>query len=164
MYVKGSVLKKITNIQGLSRTRGFEILTLKSVAIPRFLRIWSHLLKKSLKENLIFCAMSIFSLFFKSIYIASNISKSSVKLAWTMDHYFHEETMLIFLEHLKVGYFCSDLCIPVKVTLKYCVGTGTPPLTCYSKWSFLLHTMLPCWWKVCRYYEPVAKHLTERIF
>ena len=27
--------------------------------ICRFLRIWSHLLKKSLKENFIFCEMSI---------------------------------------------------------------------------------------------------------
>ena len=27
--------------------------------IPSFLRIWSHLLKKSLMENFIFCAVSV---------------------------------------------------------------------------------------------------------
>ena len=34
--------------------------------IRRFLRIWSHLLKKSLMENFIFCAMFHFKLKFKT--------------------------------------------------------------------------------------------------
>ena len=37
--------------------------------IRSFLRIWSHLLKKSLMENFIFCAVRVFINYFKFVFV-----------------------------------------------------------------------------------------------
>ena len=65
-------------------------LSIKDFLSKSFLRIWSHLLKKSLIENLLFCAVYAF------VHIETNLPtllKSSFRFVWWMISQLRPETL-----------------------------------------------------------------------
>ena len=81
------VIRLIIIIHSVQKKMKFPVKDIfsKCDQMPSFLRIWSHLLKKSLMENYIFCAVSVSSAEAECSWVGTDAVLSSVAHIWSCD-------------------------------------------------------------------------------